>query len=130
MAEENLQKYLKQNIARAAPILPAKFLEKYNDKSKEQNAGKISEILEKWMLKDWNLVYLGWQKSKYSKRTATNSIRSIYAPRKHTKKSGYPKERSRCYKILLQNSHTCLNVSDSAINICKYSENVEKMGKK
>jgi len=43
-------------MARAVPILPAKFLEKYNDKSKEQNAGKItSEILEKWMLKDWNL---------------------------------------------------------------------------
>ena len=32
--------------ARAVLILPAKFLEKYNDKSKEQNAGKMGEILE------------------------------------------------------------------------------------
>jgi len=30
-----------------APILPAVFLEKYNVKSKEQNAGKMGEILEK-----------------------------------------------------------------------------------
>ena len=30
-------------------------------------------------------------------------------------------EQSPCYKILYQNSLTCLNVSDSAINICKYS---------
>ena len=33
--------------ARDAPILPAKFLEKYVGKSKEQNAGKIGGKLEK-----------------------------------------------------------------------------------
>jgi len=32
----------------AAPILPAEFLEKWEAKSKEQNSGKIGEILEKW----------------------------------------------------------------------------------
>ena len=42
------------------------------------------EILVKWMLKDWNLVYFAWLKSKYSKRITTNSIRSIHAPRKST----------------------------------------------
>jgi len=57
-------------------------LEKYNGKNKEQNARKMGEILK--ILKDWNLVYLAWQKLKYSKRTATNSIRPIYAPRKST----------------------------------------------
>jgi len=30
--------------------LPANFLEKYDGKSKEQNARKMGEILEKWML--------------------------------------------------------------------------------
>jgi len=33
--------------SRDAPILLAEFLEKYDGKSKEQNAGKISENLEK-----------------------------------------------------------------------------------
>jgi len=80
--------------------LPAKFLEKYDGKSKEQNAGKIGEILGKWMLKDWNLVYLAWQKLKYSKRTATNSIRSLYAPGKSTKRLKYPNRAVTCYKIL------------------------------
>ena len=70
--------------SRAAPIFPAIILEKYDGKSKEQNKRKMGEIWKKWMLKDWNLVYLAWQKLKYSKRTAKNSIRSIYAPKKST----------------------------------------------
>ena len=57
-------------VTRAAPILPAKVLKKYDDKSKEQNAGEMGEMLEKQMLKDWNLVYLAWQKLKYSKKNS------------------------------------------------------------
>ena len=79
------------------PILSAKFLEKYDGKSKEQNTRKIGEILEELMLKDWNLVYHAW---KYSKRTATNSIRSIYTPRKVLKDWDIQIEQSPCYKIL------------------------------
>ena len=42
---------------REAPILPANFLEKYLGKSKEQNAGKIGGKLEKWELRNGNLVH-------------------------------------------------------------------------
>jgi len=35
----------KNLVFRAAPILPAEFLEKYDDKSKEQNAGKCWKIV-------------------------------------------------------------------------------------
>jgi len=38
--------------------LPEIFLEKYDSKSKEQNARKIGESL---ILKDWSLVYLAWK---------------------------------------------------------------------
>ena len=45
-----------KTIIRDAPILPAKFLENYVGKSKEQNAGKIGGKLEKCMgTKEWQL---------------------------------------------------------------------------
>ena len=49
------------------------------------------KALEKWMMKDWNLLYLAWQKSKYSKRT-------IHAPRKVLKDRDTLIEQSPCYK--------------------------------
>ena len=42
---------------RDAPILPAKFLENYVGKSKEQNAGKIGGKLEKWAPRNGNLAH-------------------------------------------------------------------------
>jgi len=44
----------KAKCYRTVLILLAKFLEKYDGETKEQNAEKMNEILEKWMLKDWN----------------------------------------------------------------------------
>ena len=44
-------------ISRDAPILPAKYLENYVDKSKEQNAGKIGGKLEKWAPRNGNLAH-------------------------------------------------------------------------
>ena len=38
--------------------MPAKFLEKYIGKSKEQNAGKIGGKLEKWAPRNGNLAHL------------------------------------------------------------------------
>ena len=43
-------------IGRDSPILPAKNLEKYVGKSKEQNAGKVDGKLEKWAPRNGNLV--------------------------------------------------------------------------
>ena len=69
---------------RAALILPAKFLENTMVKAKSKMPEKWVKFWKKWMLKDWNFMYLVWQKLKY---TATNSITSIYAPRNSTKRS-------------------------------------------
>ena len=44
-------------LSRDAPILPAKFLENYVGKSKEQNAGKIGGKLEKWAPRNGNLAH-------------------------------------------------------------------------
>jgi len=42
---------------RAAPIFSAEFLRNRRLKAKEQNSGKISETLEKWLLENCNLAY-------------------------------------------------------------------------
>ena len=81
----------------AVVVLLEIFLEKYNGKSKEQNTRKMGEILEKWVVKGWNLVYLAWQKSKYSKRTATSSI---YAPGKVLQDRDTLIEQSPCYRTV------------------------------
>ena len=47
-------------LIRDAPILPAKFLEKYVGKSKEQNAGKIGGKLGKWEPRNGNLAHFIW----------------------------------------------------------------------
>ena len=39
------------------PIFPAKFLEKQDAKSKEQDSGKIGEILGKWLTESCNVTY-------------------------------------------------------------------------
>ena len=44
-------------LTRDAPILPAKFLENYVGKSKEQNAGKIGGKLEKWAPRNGNVAH-------------------------------------------------------------------------
>jgi len=77
--------------SRAAPILPVKFLEKYDGKSKEQNATKMGEIL------DVEGLSLSVSHMEKIERTATNSIMLLG---KVLKDQDTLIEQSRCYKIL------------------------------
>ena len=70
----------KGNAGRAVTILPAKFLEKQEAKSNEQNAGKIGENLEKWVSENCNLAYFALQRWRHLNRIVINRIRSPLCP--------------------------------------------------
>jgi len=73
---------------RAAPILPAIFLNNRRLKAKSKILGK-RENLKKWVSENCNLAYFELQKWRYSTRIVTNRIKSTYASGKTAKRSRY-----------------------------------------